>query len=265
MLFWRREKVVAVRSFGELEAMAATGAVVDEALGAVWAAAGVGVSTLELAGVAEGVIREAGAVPTFKGYYGFPGAICVSVNDHAVNGVPAAERVLAEGDLVSVNCGAILDGWHSKAACTFGIGALAQADEELIEATRISLEAGAAAMLPGNRVSDVSDAIEMGTRSAEQKHGRTYGILEDYGGHGIGREMHMQPFVPNEGGQGKGPRLKVGSVLALQPILTLGTTEIRVLDDEFTGATLDRSRSALWQSTIVVTEDGPRILTPGWQ
>lgn len=261
MGFGRKRKVVPFRTAGELDAMAAAGAVVGSALVAVRNAAKPGVSTLELDEVAETVIREAGAVPSFLGYHGFTGSICSSVNEVVVHGIPSASVVLAEGDLVSIDCGAILDGWHGDSAWTFGVGELSREDAELSEATRLSLEAGIAAMLPGNRLTDVSHAIEQGTRAAERLHGRAYGIVDGYGGHGIGREMHMDPFLANEGKPGKGPNLVVGSVLAIEPMLTLGTYETEVLDDEWTVVTVDGSRAAHWEHTVAVTEDGPRILT----
>ncbi|WP_280342172.1 type I methionyl aminopeptidase [Nocardia neocaledoniensis] len=231
------------------------------ALVAVRAAAKPGVSTLELDEVAEQTIRDAGAVPSFKGYHGFPGSICSSVNDRVVHGIPSAQEILTEGDLVSIDCGAILDGWHGDSAWTFGIGDIIEADRLLSEATKLSMEAGIAAMLPDNRLTDVSHAIELGTRAAEQAHGRKYGIVDGYGGHAIGREMHMDPFLPNEGAPGKGPRLVVGSVLAIEPMLTLGTTQTETLEDDWTVVTTDGSRAAHWEHSVAVTEDGPRILT----
>ncbi|MEH3157099.1 MAG: type I methionyl aminopeptidase [Gordonia paraffinivorans] len=257
----RRTKTVPFRSAGELDAMAAAGAVVGAALVAVRDAARVGVSTLQLDEVAESVIRDAGAVPSFKGYHGFPGSICSSVNDVVVHGIPSAEVVLAEGDLVSIDCGAILDGWHGDSAWTFGVGELSAADAELSAATRESMEAGIAAMHPDNRLTDVSHAIEAETRAAEQRYGRSFGIVSGYGGHGIGRQMHMEPFLPNEGKPGRGPRLVVGSTLAIEPMLTLGTTETSVEADDWTITTDDGSRAAHWEHTVAVTEDGPRILT----
>ncbi|GAA4471707.1 type I methionyl aminopeptidase [Rhodococcus olei] len=258
---FRRKKVVPFRTAGELDAMAAAGAIVGAALVAVRAAAKPGVSTLELDRIAEQTIRDAGAVPSFLGYHGFTGSICSSVNDRVVHGIPSAADVLAEGDLVSIDCGAILDGWHGDSAWTFGVGEISAADSDLSEATRLSMEAGIAAMLPGSRLTDISHAIELGTRAAERAHGRSYGIVDGYGGHGIGREMHMDPFLANEGAPGKGPQLVVGSVLAIEPMLTLGTTETEVLDDDWTVVTIDGSRAAHWEHTVAVTEDGPRILT----
>lgn len=257
----RSRKVVPSRTAGELDAMAAAGAVVADALRAVREAAGPGVSTKDLDDVAETIIREAGGIPSFLGYHGYPASICSSLNDRVVHGIPAADETLAPGDLVSIDCGAIIDGWHGDAAITFGVGALIPVDEALSAATKASMEAGIAAMVPGNRLTDVSHAIEMGTRAAERTHGRKFGIVAGYGGHGIGRQMHMDPFLPNEGQPGRGPTLVVGSVLAIEPMLTLGTTKTRVLADEWTVVTADGSRAAHWEHTVAVTEDGPRILT----
>ena len=259
---FRKPKPVPFKSAGELDAMEAAGAIVGRALVAVRDAARVGVSTLELDAVAEAVIRDAGAVPSFKGYHGFPGSICSSVNEVVVHGIPSKDVVLAEGDLVSIDCGAILDGWHGDSAWTFGVGDLSKADEELNEATRLSLEAGIAAMVPDNRLTDVSHAIELGTRAAITKFGRKFGIVDGYGGHGIGREMHMEPFLSNEGKPNRGPLLVVGSTLAIEPMLTLGTEDTTVLDDDWTVVTDDGTRASHWEHTVAVTADGPRILTP---
>jgi methionyl aminopeptidase len=241
--------------------MAAAGAVVAAALRAVQQAAAPGVSTKDLDDVAESVIRKAGGTPSFLGYHGFPASICSSVNDCVVHGIPVSTELLTHGDLVSIDCGAIIDGWHGDAAVTFGVGALIPADQALSDATRQAMEAGIAAMVPGNRLTDVSHAIERGTRAAEEAHGRRYGIVEGYGGHAIGRQMHMDPFLPNEGQPGRGPLLAAGSVLAIEPMLTLGTTRTRILDDDWTVVTTDGSRAAHWEHTVAVTDDGPRILT----
>ncbi|WP_166902685.1 type I methionyl aminopeptidase [Mycobacterium sp. DL440] len=257
----RRRKVVAQRSAGELDAMAVAGALVASALRAVRAAAAPGVTTLELDRIAESVIRDGGGTPSFLGYHGFPASICASVNDRVVHGIPTADEVLAAGDLVSIDCGAIVDGWHGDSAVTFGVGAIIAADEALSAATKSAMEAGIAAMLPGNRLTDVSHAIEVETHAAEARHDRKYGIVDGYGGHGIGRQMHMDPFLPNEGSPGRGPYLEPGSVLAIEPMLTLGTTETLILDDEWTVVTADGTRAAHWEHTVAVTEDGPRILT----
>lgn len=259
----RSRRVVPQRTAGEIDAMAAAGAVVAAALQAVRVAAVAGVSSLTLDEIAESVIREAGATPSFQGYHGYPASICASVNDRVVHGIPSAAEILAPGDLVSIDCGAILDGWHGDAAITFGVGQLIPADEALSEATRQSLEAGIAAMVVGNRLTDVSHAIETGTRAAEIRYDRAFGIVDGYGGHGIGRQMHMDPFLPNEGMPGRGPVLAPGSVLAIEPMLTLGTSKTVVLGDKWTVTTADGSRAAHWEHTVAVTEDGPRILTLG--
>lgn len=242
--------------------MTAAGAVVGSALVAVRDAARVGVTTLELDEVAEAVIRDAGAVPSFKGYHGFPGSICASVNEVVVHGIPDRQTVLREGDLVSIDCGAILDGWHGDSAWSFGVGELSAADSDLSEATRLAMDAGIAAMLDGGHLTDVSHAIETETRAASARMGREFAIVDGYGGHGIGREMHLDPFLPNEGKPGRGPSLVVGSTLAIEPMLTLGTADTTVLDDDWTVVTDDGSRAAHWEHTVAVTADGPRILTP---
>ena len=257
----RSRKTVPARSPGELDAMAAAGAVVAAALRAVQRETAPGVSTKELDAIAETVIREAGGTPSFLGYHGNPASVCASVNDRVVHGIPSVDEILAYGDLVSIDCGAIIDSWHGDAAVTYGVGALIPADEALSAATRSALEAGIAAMVAGNRLSDVSHAIERGARAAGRAHDRAVGIVAGYGGHCIGQEMHMDPFLPNEGEPGRGPSLVVGSVLAIEPMLTLGTTRTRILEDGWTVVTTDGSRAAHWEHTVAVTEDGPRILT----
>jgi methionyl aminopeptidase len=257
----RGRKVVPHRSAGELDSMAAAGSLVAAALRAVRQAAVPGMSTLELDAIAESVIRDGRGTPSFLGYHGFPASICSSVNDRVVHGIPSVSELLSEGDLVSIDCGAILDGWHGDSAVTFGVGALIPADEALSEATRSAMEAGIAAMVPGNRLTDVSHAIEVETHAVEARHGRKYGIVAGYGGHGIGTSMHMDPFLPNEGAPGRGPHLVHGSVLAIEPMLTLGTTKTVVLSDEWTVVTADGTRAAHWEHTVAATDDGPRILT----
>ncbi|HET9876222.1 MAG TPA: type I methionyl aminopeptidase, partial [Mycobacterium sp.] len=254
----RGRKIVPRRSPGELDAMAAAGAVVAAALRAVREAAVTGTSTQSLDQIAESVIRDAGATPSFLGYHGYPASICSSVNDRVVHGIPSAAEVLAAGDLVSIDCGAILGGWHGDAAVTFGVGKLTTSDEMLSAATRHAMEAGIAAMVPGNQLGDVSHAIESGARAAEGTYDRKFGLVAGYGGHGIGREMHMDPFLPNEGPPGRGPLLAAGSVLAIEPMLTLGTVKTVILEDQWTVITADGSRAAHWEHTVAVTENGPR-------
>lgn len=262
MVFSKRRKVIAAKTPAELDAMQAAGEIVGKALQAVQAAAKPGVSTLELDQIATAVIRDHGAVPTFLGYQGFPASICASVNDEIVHGIPSANRILAAGDLVSIDCGATLDGWVGDSAMTFGVGELAAAAHKLTEATQWVLLEGLKAMIPGNRLTDVSHALEQATNRAAQKWDISLGIVDGYGGHGIGREMHEEPWLANEGKPGKGPRIQAGSVLAIEPMLTLGTTGSVVLDDDWTVVTDDGSLAAHWEHTVAATDNGPRILTP---
>lgn len=262
MGFRRRSKAIPARTPGELDAMQAAGEIVGKALQAVRDAAASGVSTLELDEVAEQTIRDAGATPTFKGYEGFPGSICASVNDVIVHGIPGKDIVLAEGDLVSIDCGATLDGWVGDSAWTFGVGKLSPEAVALNDATESVLMEGLKAMLPGNRLTDVSHALEQATYRAEDKFGVDLFIVDGYGGHGIGRTMHEEPYLANEGKAGRGPLIQEGSVLAIEPMLTLGTEDNAVLDDDWTVVTLDGSLAAHWEHTVAATADGPRILTP---
>lgn len=262
MVFSKRRKVIAAKTPAELDAMQAAGEIVGKALQAVQAAAKPGVSTLELDQIATAVIRDHGAVPTFLGYQGFPASICASVNDEIVHGIPSTNRILAAGDLVSIDCGATLDGWVGDSAMTFGVGELAAAAHKLTEATQWVLLEGLKAMIPGNRLTDVSHALEQATNRAAQKWDISLGIVDGYGGHGIGREMHEEPWLANEGKPGKGPRIQAGSVLAIEPMLTLGTTGSVVLDDDWTVVTDDGSLAAHWEHTVAATDNGPRILTP---
>jgi methionyl aminopeptidase len=246
---------------GQLEAMHVAGQLVARALAEVLGHAKAGISTLELDQLAEQVIRDGGGVPSFLGYHGFPGSICASVNDQIVHGIPSAGQVLAEGDLLSVDCGAIVDGWHGDSAVTFPIGVASAADLALSEACRLALEAGIAAAVPGGRLTDISHAVQHAAEAAAERDGVPYGIVAEYGGHGIGTSMHMDPFLPNLGQPGRGPKLPVGGVLAVEPMLTGGSAETRTLDDDWTVVTEDGSRAAHWEHTVAITEDGPWVLT----
>lgn len=261
MAFRSRAKRIPARTAGELDAMQAAGEIVGKALQAVRAAAAPGVNTLELDAVAEQTIRDAGATPTFKGYEGFPGSICSSVNDVIVHGVPDADTVLSDGDLVSIDCGATLEGWVGDSAWSFPIGQLNSNVAALNTATEWVLMEGLQAMIPGNRLTDVSHALEQATYCAEDKFGVSLYIVDGYGGHGIGRSMHEEPYLENEGKPGRGPLIQEGSVLAIEPMLTLGTVDSVVLDDGWTVVSLDGSVAAHWEHTVAATADGPRILT----
>jgi methionyl aminopeptidase len=256
-----RSRMIEVKSQGELQAMRAAGIVVASALAAVREAVKPGVSTQELDEIAEQVIRDAGAVPSFKGYNGFPASICASVNEQIVHGIPSSTQVLAAADLISVDCGAILDGWHGDSAVTLTVGDVPDDDQRLSEATRASMLAGIEAVRAGARLTDISHAIEESVHASERATGVRYGIVREYGGHGIGTKMHMEPFLPNFGKPGKGPRLKVGMAIAIEPMLTLGTEETVELEDGWTVVTGDGSRAAHWEHSVAVTEDGPWVLT----
>lgn len=261
MAFRRRKKIPA-KTPAELDAMQAAGEIVGRALKAVRDAAQPGVSTAELDRVAEELIRGAGAVPTFLGYQGFPGSICASVNDVIVHGIPSEDIILAEGDLVSIDCAATFDGWVGDSAWSFGVGELDEPTEALNRATEYVLLEGIKAMVPGNRLTDVSHALELATYDAEDKFGHELFIVDGYGGHGIGHTMHEDPFVANAGHGNRGPIIQEGTTLAIEPMLALGTADNRVLDDEWTVVTLDGSPAAHWEHTVAATESGPRILTP---
>lgn len=253
---------MAAKTPGELDAMQAAGEIVGRALVSVRGAAKAGMTTADLDEIAESVIRDAGAVPTFLGYGGFPGSICASVNDVIVHGIPGADTVLKNGDLISIDCGATLDGWVGDSAWSFGIGELKPDVEKLNKATEFVLHEGLKAMIPGNRLTDVSHALELATTAAEERFGVELYIVEGFGGHGIGREMHEEPYLANEGRPGRGPEIQEGSVLAIEPMLTLGTEDNETLEDDWTVVTLDGSVASHWEHTVAATASGPRILTP---
>ncbi|TVT56913.1 type I methionyl aminopeptidase [Amycolatopsis rhizosphaerae] len=257
----RRRSSIEIKTPGEFEAMRAAGLVVHRTLTLLAEAVKPGVSTAELDELAEQTIREAGAVPSFKGYHGFPASICASVNEQVVHGIPANTTVLADGDLISIDCGAILDGWHGDSAVTLAVGTASAADLALSEATKSAMWAGIKAAVPGAKLTDISHAVQVAAEAAGEADGVSYGEIVAYGGHGIGREMHMDPFLPNVGKPGKGPRLRVGMALAIEPMLTGGSGETLELDDGWTVITEDGSRAAHWEHTVAITEDGPWVLT----
>jgi methionyl aminopeptidase len=256
-----RGRDIELKTPGEIEAMRTAGALVARALAAVSAAARPGVSTGELDALAEQVVRDGGGVPSFLGYHGYPATICASVNDQIVHGIPSCAQVLADGDLLSIDCGAIVEGWHGDAAVTVAVGTGSAADLALSAACEQALAAGIAAVRAGARLTDVSHAVQTAAEAAARRDGVAYGIVAEYGGHGIGTAMHMDPFLPNHGAPGQGPRLVPGMALAVEPMLTAGDPETRELDDGWTVVTADGSRAAHWEHTVAVTDDGPRVLT----
>lgn len=258
-----RKRKIAAKTPAELDAMEAAGRIVGIALQEVRTAAAPGITTKQLDEVAEAVIRDHGAVPTFLGYNGFTGSICASVNDVVVHGIPSAGVVLQEGDLVSIDCGATLDGWVGDSAWSFGIGELAADVEALNRATEWVLAEGLKAMVPGNKLTDVSHALEQATYAAEDRFDVALGIVDGYGGHGIGHTMHEDPYLANEGKPHRGPVIQEGSVLAIEPMLILGgEVGTEVLVDEWTVVSIDGAPAAHWEHTVAATAGGPRILMP---
>lgn len=235
--------------------MRRAGLVVAAVLRKVAKAAEPGVTTGELDQLAADTIAAAGAMPSFLGYYGYPKVLCVSVNDEIVHGIPG-DRVLQDGDLVSVDCGAIVAGWHGDAAVTFAVGEVSPEAAELSETTRAALWAGLSAAQVGNRIGDIGAAV-----TAEIRRRGNYGIVEDFVGHGIGSAMHMEPPVPNLGEPGTGPKLKAGMAIAIEPMVTLGSQANRTLGDNWTVVTQDAKTAAHWEHTVAITAEGPWVLT----
>jgi methionyl aminopeptidase len=252
-----RDRGIEIKTPEQIDRMRVAGRLVGETLELLREAVRPGVTTLELDTLAETHIRDHGGIPSFKGYSHppFPATICASVNDEVVHGIPGP-RVLAEGDVISIDCGAIVEGWHGDAATTVPVGEVADDVRELLRVTEESLWRGMAAARLGGRVTDISHAIETYVRS----QGR-YGILEDYTGHGIGTEMHMAPNVPNVGRRGRGPGIVEGLALAVEPMVTLGSKHTDTLEDEWTVATVDGSMSAHFEHTFTVTPQGAWVLT----
>ncbi len=240
----------------QIQTMRAAGLVVARALAQMRAAVAPGVSTADLDAIARDVLREAGAAPSFLGYHGYPAVICASVNDRVVHGIPSAAEKLAEGDLISIDFGAIVDGWHGDSAISVAVGAVAPEVAALSDACEASMWDGVAAARSGARLTDISHAVESSIRSTG-----TYGIVAGYGGHGIGSEMHMAPHILNYGRPGKGPRLTPGMALAIEPMVTLGSRATEELEDGWTVVTADGSWAAHWEHTVAILDDGPWVLT----
>lgn len=256
--------MVEIKTPEQIAKMRAAGLVVAEIHRRCAAAAVPGASTAELDEIAAATLREMGAKPNFLGYGGFTGNICTSVNEVVVHGIPGPETVLASGDIISIDAGAVVDGWHADAALTVFVGeGHPEEVRELSRVTDASLWAGIAAMRKGGRLVDISKAIEGYIRRQPRPASGKYGIIEEYGGHGIGSEMHMDPHVLNyvERRRGRGPKLVPGMCLAIEPMLSLGTAKTHVLDDEWTVKTNDGSWAAHWEHSVALTEQGPLVLT----
>jgi methionyl aminopeptidase len=242
------------RSRADVAAMRRAGKVVAEMHETIRAAIRPGVTTLDLDRVGRQVLERRGATSNFLGYHGFPAVICASPNEVIIHGIPGAVR-LDEGDLISVDCGAIVDGWHGDAAFTVGVGAIDAESQRLIDVSEAALAAAIDHMRPGQRLSDVSHAVGVVVEAAGLE------AIEGYGGHGIGRQMHEAPDVPNSARPGRGPVLTPGVVLAIEPMVVAGRREIRHLDDGWSVVTADGRRAAHVEHTVAVTENGPEVLT----
>jgi methionyl aminopeptidase len=247
--------IVTLKRPDEIARMRRAGSILVEVLRVLHAQLRPGVTTGELDQVAERMIREAGATPSFKGYHGFSGSICVSINDEVVHGIPSRKRRIADGDVVSIDVGCIWDGWHADCARTWPVGRVPEDVAVLIEATRRGMEAGIAAARPGNRLGDVGHAIE----SIAREHG--YGVVRPFVGHGIGTAMHEDPQVPNYGRPGTGRRIEAGMCLAIEPMFTLGGDDVYVERDGWTVRTRDGSLAAHFENTVAVGESGAEVLT----
>ena len=250
-----RDRGVEIKTPEQIALMRKAGIVVGETLDLMRRTVKAGVTTRELDAIAEDHIRSRGATPSFLGYHGFPATLCISVNDEVVHGIPG-DRVIQEGDVVSIDCGAIVEGWHGDAATTVAVGDVPDEVRELIRVTEEAMWRGIAAAHLGGRVTDISHAIETYVRSQGD-----YGILEEYVGHGIGSAMHQPPNVPNYGKPGRGPKLVRGLALAVEPMIVLGSPETTVLEDDWTVVTNDGSWAAHSENTVTLTPDGAWVLT----
>ena len=255
--------MIQIKTEAEIARMREAGLVVGRTLAKLREAVAPGVSTADLDAIAEEAIRGEGATPSFKGYRGFPACICTSVNDQIVHGIPTPKQVLKDGDVISIDCGAIVDGYHGDSAVTVPVGDVDPVRLELLRVCEESLWHGMAAARLGGRLTDISHAIETYIRSQPHPTGGSWGIVEEYVGHGIGTEMHQDPQVYNYAprGPGRGPKLVKGLALAIEPMVNLGGRETRLLDDEWTVVTRDGAPSAHFEHTFTLTDEGPWVLT----
>lgn len=247
--------MIIIKNDTEIEYMRHAGKLVGETLNMLEEAVKPGVTTAELDKLAESFIRKHNAVPSFKGYGGFPASICTSVNEEVIHGIPSSNKVLHEGDILSVDCGAILNGYQGDAARTFPVGKISEEAAKLIKVTKESFFKGAEKAVVGNRLTDISHTVQ------EYVEGFGYGVVRDYVGHGIGKEMHEDPEVPNYGRAGRGPKLVHGMVLAIEPMVDIGTYRVKTQSNNWTVVTMDGSLAAHYENTVAILDNGPEILT----
>ena len=246
--------MITIKSKHEFEIMREAGRIVAMVHAEMARIVAPGITTKELDSIAEAIIRKAGATPSFKGYNDFPASICASVNEELVHGIPS-KRVLNEGDIISIDVGAYYKGYHGDSAWTYPVGAISQKAQELLDVTQESLFQGIRQAQPGNRLSDISHAVQVYAESLG------YSIVRDYVGHGIGRDMHESPQVPNYGPAGRGLRLRPGMALAIEPMVNVGSYDVVTLDDDWTVVTKDGSLCAHFEHTVAIHEEGPVIMT----
>lgn len=247
--------MVSLKSERELNHMRKAGNIVGQILEEMVKMVQPGISTGELDFFAESRCKDFKVLPAFKGYHGFPATVCISVNDEVVHGIPSQKRILKNGDIVGLDFGVSYEGWFGDSARTVAVGKISSDAQKLIDATRESLQKGIAECREGNRVFDIGHAVQ----NYVEQFG--YGVVREFVGHGIGRALHEDPQVPNYGPKGKGLLLKVGMVLAIEPMINAGSHEVKVLKDGWTAVTLDRSLSAHFEHTVAITSNGPEILT----
>ncbi|WP_141327450.1 type I methionyl aminopeptidase [Myxococcus sp. AB025B] len=248
---------VEIKSREEIALMREAGRIVADVLDALEQAVVPGITTWELDALAEKMTAERGARPAFKGYLGFPCVLCASINDEVVHGIPSRKRKLVEGDLMKLDFGVSYRGWFGDSARTVPVGKVSAEARSLVETTREALQKAIQAMKPGNRLGDIGHAVQ---RHVEA---RGFSVVRDFTGHGIGRKLHEHPHVPNYGQAGAGMKLRAGMVLAVEPMVNAGTSDIEILDDDWTAVTADRKLSAHFEHTILITDGGPEVLTRG--
>jgi methionyl aminopeptidase len=246
---------IIIKTPQEIAKMRRSGEVLQQVLQAVRRAVAAGVSTMDLEVVAARKIAELGSQPAFKGYHGYPACLCTSVNNEVIHGIPSAKKILTEGDIVSVDCGVILDGFYSDSAVTIPVGRVTPATRKLLDVTQQSLEQAIQEVQVGATIGDIGAAVQEAVEAAG------FSVVRDFVGHGIGKSMHEDPQVPNYGTRGKGPKLRAGMVLAIEPMVNAGTADVRVLEDGWTAVTVDGAWSAHFEHSIAVTENGPVVLT----
>ena len=246
---------ILIKSEHEIGKMRASGIALRKVHEAVKAAVRVGATTMDLERAAVAKVDELGVKAAFLGYHGYPAVLCTSVNNQVIHGIPNDKSILRDGDVVSVDCGVIVDGCYSDAAVTHAVGTISPQVQKLLRVTEASLYAAIDKAVVGGRLFDISNAVQVMCEA------EGYGVVREFVGHGIGKSMHEDPQVPNYGDPGKGPRLKAGMVLAIEPMINLGSAEVKVLEDGWTAITIDGSISAHFEHTVAITKDGPLILT----